>query len=200
MGRWGVTGKVVHMRDGEAALFGYGSLLSLESLERTLAHPYTGPFVICALEGWRRVWDVAMPNESYFTETPSHRMYPENILYLNVRPESGIVLNGVLFVVDQSELEAFDRREWIYTREEVTEQVRGAVIPSGKAYVYVGKPEYILSGVDSPKRAAIRASYLKILEAGFARLGGTFRTAYEASSDPPPDHLVIDDRWDEQGL
>ena len=194
---WGGTDKVVHMRDGEAALFGYGSLICLESLEHTLGHAYRGPLVVCALEGWRRAWDVAMPNETYFTETPSRRMVPDNILYLNISPERGSLLNGVLFVVNQPELEAFDRREWIYTREEVTSQVRGASIPSGEAYVYVGKPEYVMSRVGTPKRAAIRASYLKILEAGFARLGATFRTAYEASSDPVPSHLIIDDRRNE---
>lgn len=192
----GMTGKVVRLRQGESALFGYGSLISIESLERTLGHRYEGPFVICALEGWRRVWDVAMPNDTFFTETASGRMYPEYVLYLNVRREPGTLLNGVLFVVNQSELEAFDRREWIYTREDVTSQIRGAVISGGKAYIYVGKADHLMSGVESPKRAAVRASYLEILEAGFRALGAAFRGDFEASSDPIPAHLVIDDRKD----
>ncbi len=192
----GMTDKVVRLREGESALFGYGSLISIESLERTLGHRYEGPFVVCTLEGWRRAWDVAMPNHTFFTETSSGRMYPEFILYLNVRPEPKTLLNGILFVVNQSELEAFDRREWIYTREDVTSKIRGADISGGKAYVYVGKADHLLSGVDSPKRAAVRASYLDMLEAGFKALGGAFRADFDASSDPVPAHLVIDDRMD----
>ncbi len=187
---------VIRLRDGESALFGYGSLISIESLERTLGHPYGGPFVICALEGWRRAWDVAMPNHTFFTKTASGRMYPEYILYLNIRPDPGMLLNGVLFVVDQSELEAFDRREWIYSRENVTSQIRGAAISGGKAYVYVGKADYLLSGVKLPKLAAVRSSYLEILEAGFRDLGPPFQKHFEASSDPVPKHLIIDDRKD----
>ena len=54
----------------EVALFGYGSLLSVASLEQTLQRRYDGPLVACSVEGWRRTWNVAMPNQTFYTETP----------------------------------------------------------------------------------------------------------------------------------
>lgn len=170
--------------------------MSIESMESSLGRRYDGPFVPCAVAGWRRTWDVAMPNTVFYTDTPTGRLYPEKILYLNVRRDSGTLLNGILFVIRRADLDVFDRREWIYTREQVTGELRGAVVEGGSGYLYVGRSEHLVRGVNSPRRAAIRASYLSILEAGFERLGEGFRAAYERSSDQVPHHLVIDDRRD----
>jgi hypothetical protein len=190
---------IVQLKPDESALFGYGSLISIASLEKTLGRKYTGPFIVCELEGWWRGWDVAMPNKepdqpTYYEETPSGRMYPDNILYLNVRPMAGSLINGVLFVVNSQELDGFNRREWIYNRVDVTNQLHGATVESGPAYVYVAKPEYVLTNVASPAQAAIRRTYLKHLEAGFHDLGEIFRIRFEASSDCVPPHLVITDK------
>lgn len=184
----------LRLRDGESALFGYGSLLSIESLERTLGRRYTGPFLVCWLEGWRRSWDVAMPNRVFYADLPSGRVYPEHILYLNIRRSPGSRVNGVLFVVNSEELAAYDRREWIYDREDVTGELSGVSITSGRAYIYVAKRERLMVGVTSPQYAAVRATYLEILEDGFKGLGEDFRAEFEASTDPVPRHLIIPDR------
>lgn len=195
--------KVVELKPDESALFGYGSLISIASLEKTLGRKYTGPFIVCELEGWRRGWDAAMPNKepkkkpnepTYYEETPSGRMYPDNILYLNVRQISDSLINGVLFVVNSKELKGFDEREWIYCRKDVTSQLHGATVESGSAYVYSAKPEYVMTNVASPAQAAVRRTYLKHLETGFHDLGETFRIRFEASSDCVPPHLVIADK------
>ena len=185
---------VVELREGESALFGYGSLLSVESVGYSLGRSYDGPFVVCQLEGWRRAWNIGMPNEVFYTETASGLLYPERILYLNIRHAPGSLLNGILFVVSDAERALFDRRESIYTREKITGQLRGVRVTGGDAWVYVGMPEHEVHGAESPARAAVRASYLRTLEDGFARLGPEFRAAYEGSSDPVPHHLVIEDQ------
>lgn len=185
---------IISLQNDQVALFGYGSLFSKKSMEVTLGHPCVGPFVVCALMGWHRTWDIAMPNEKFFAKTPSGRIYPKHILYLNVTPKQGSLLNGVLFVVNQSELNVMDRREWIYLRQDVTDDVCGATVQNGRAYVYVGKSEHLMSEVKSLESAAVRQSYLNILECGFGDLGRTFRVEYDRSSDPPPAHLIIDDQ------
>ena len=38
--------ELIKLASGEHALFGYGTLLSKESLERTLGRSYTGPFAV----------------------------------------------------------------------------------------------------------------------------------------------------------
>jgi hypothetical protein len=50
--------------------------------------------------------------------------------------------------------------------------------------------------VQSCHQAAIRRTYLEILEVGLSELGEAFRSDYESSSDPVPAELVIEDRRD----
>ena len=183
---------VVKLKPRQSGIFGYGSLLSIKSMERTFGRPYNGPFVPCTAEGWRRSWDAAMPNGTYYADTDEGRMYPEAILYLNVRRDPGSLLNGVLFVVDEEELAGFDRREAIYDRVDSTDLLNG-VVEGGSAYIYTCKPEYVLTDVRSPRKAAIRATYIQIVEEGLTALGSEFRKVYDRSSDPVPRQLVIKD-------
>ena len=37
----------IHLGDGETAMVGYGSLLSVPSIAKTLGREYDGPFVPC---------------------------------------------------------------------------------------------------------------------------------------------------------
>lgn len=184
----------LRLGDDECALFGYGSLLSIRSLERTLGRCYTGPLFVCWLEEWRRSWDVAMPNSDFYADLPSGRIYPEHILYLNIHRSPSSRVNGVLFVVNREELANYDSREWIYDRVDVTSELSGVTIASGRAHTYVAKEEHLMMSVTSPQYAAVRATYLEILENGLEDLGEDFRAKFEASTDPVPKHLIIPDR------
>jgi cation transport regulator ChaC len=184
---------VIRLLPGQTALVGYGSLLSLPSLERTLGRTYTGPFLPCTVRGWRRTWDAAMPNRTFHEDRPGGPMTPETILYLNVRPDPWTDLPAIVFVVDQEELEAYDKRESIYDRVDVTREL-DINIEGGRAYIYVCRSEYRLSDVDSVQKGAIRAAYLRIVENGLAQLGEEFRQGYAASTDAVPEYLVINDR------
>jgi hypothetical protein len=120
-------------------------------------------------------------------------MMPEGILYLNVRRDPASSINGMMFVVNQEELAAYDRRELIYDRVDVTRAL-DVKVEGGAAYLYECQPEYIMTDVKSPAQAAVRASYLKIVEQGLENLDEEFRQQYLNSTDNPPAHLVIDDR------
>jgi len=183
----------IRLLPGQTALVGYGSLLSLPSLERTLGRTYTGPFIPCMVSGWRRTWDAAMPNRTFHEERPGGPMTPETILYLNVRRDPRTRLPAILFVVGPEELQAYDKRESIYDRVDVTDDLNVRV-EGGRAYIYVCRHEYCLSHVDSAEKGAIRATYLQIVENGLAQLGEDFRQGYVASTDAVPEHLVIEDR------
>jgi hypothetical protein len=188
---------VLTLGPDQAGLFGYGSLLSRASMERTLGHPYHGPILRCWLFGWRRTWNAAVPNSKYYAETTEGRIYPRSILYLNVQPDPGAAVNGVIFVVSRAELLEFHKREWIYDPVEIAQSFHvlgGVRVQGGPAYFYVAQAQYRSSGVQSIAEAAVRSSYLRIIEDGLAGLGPEFRLAYERSSDAPPPHLVIEDR------
>jgi pimeloyl-ACP methyl ester carboxylesterase len=183
----------IHLAAGEHAVFGYGSLLSIASLERTLGRSYRGPFVVCSIDGWRRRWNATMPNNVYAYRDTADWVTPERIVYLNVERQPGTRVNGVLFVVTSDELDRFDARESVYDRVDVTSALRDASVAGGCAWVYCGRCEHVLDGLTSPRVGAIRSTYLKILEDGHRGLGPDFVRAYLESTDPVPTPLVIDD-------
>jgi cation transport regulator ChaC len=186
------------LQPGEAALFGYGSLLWLPSFEGTYGRPYTRERHVAHLTGWRRVWDSLFPNRTFYFESAARdRCYPENIVYLNIRPATNSAVNGMLYTVTAEELAAFDKREAIYDRIDVTSQILGVQIIGGPAYVYVGKQDCVLRDTRPRERAAIRQTYLDIVERGLTELGSEFRGAYEASSDKPSPMNIIADRRDD---
>jgi hypothetical protein len=186
----------LHLTEDETAIVGYGSLLSIGSVSQTLKREYDGPFVACRVAGWRRSWDVWMPNAAFYYLEGGERIYPDKIVYLNVRPNAGTLLNGILFVARAAELEAMHRREWIYAPADVGVNLQGVRLDRGKAIMYVAKNEHLLSGAPTRREAAIRQSYLRILEHGLRQAPATFRAEYEATTDPVPTHLVIDDSID----
>jgi cation transport regulator ChaC len=89
----------LHLDNGKVAIFGYGSLILLESMERTLGRKYTLSRYACHLRGWKRVWTSLYPNSTfYFLGPDGERSYPKNILYLNVC-RSDVSINGVVYVI-----------------------------------------------------------------------------------------------------
>ena len=184
---------VIRLAEGEHVLFGYGSLLSVASMERTLQRKYEGPFVTCRLPGWRRTWDVAMANQTYFYRTAGEFVTPSRIFYLNIRPQAGSAINGVVFVLTQAELAKFDERESVYDRVDVTDSLEGVRVEGGRAWAYRAKPECVFAHPASPRDGAIRKSYLDILAVGHRDLGPDFQAEYEASTDAPLVRLIVED-------
>jgi pimeloyl-ACP methyl ester carboxylesterase/cation transport regulator ChaC len=179
----------------EHAIFGYGSLLSIASLERTLERRYAGPFVSCHLLGWNRAWDVSMPNSDFaFVDESGSWVTPERILYLNATRSEGRRMNGVLFVITENDLKMFDQREWIYERVWVNDDLRGLAVLEGPAWIYVGKPEHCVHDLTDPRKTAIRHTYLDILNSGLNEMGSRFVNDYHSSTQPIPSRLVINDQ------
>ncbi len=183
----------ISLAEGEYAIFGFGSLLSIGSIERTLGRRYNGPFVQCEIAGWRRSWDCAMPNTTFVFRDRGSWVEPRMILYLNMHPAPGRALNGVLFIVGEADLARFDEREWIYQRADVSSSVRGTTVNGGPVWAYVGRPEYVMPPPALPSTAAVRQSYLRILEDGQRDLGPEFMARYFDTSDAVPQHLVVED-------
>jgi len=188
-----VERSVVEIAPDDQAIFGYGSLLSISSLERTLGRAYAGPFIPCSVLGWRRTWDVGMPNETRYVMQQNEQVFPERILYLNVRRQPDSVVNGVLFVISKHDLQSYDQREWIYNRVSVADALSGAEVHGGDVWLYEGKAEYILTPPDDWRRAAVRSSYLTIVNNGLSTLGPEFTREFWANTDPIPEWLVVDD-------
>jgi hypothetical protein len=183
----------IDLKPGDQAIFGYGSLLSLTSLERTLGRTYSGPFAVCSVWDWHRTWDVSMPNDTRYVMQQETRVYPERILYLNVKHQAGSVVNGVIFVISEEDMLSYDRREWIYDRIAVTDRLSGIEVSGGEVWLYEGKPEHLLSPPADWHNAAVRSSYLEIVNSGLRDLGPEFASTFWAITDPVPEWLIVDD-------
>jgi len=178
---------------GEFAMFGYGSLLWKRSMELTLGKPYLGPRPACTIRGWRRTWDVMMPNRSFYTEAGGTEITPDNIVYLNVSRSPETLLNGVLYVITAEQMAQFDSREWIYDRITVTKDLVDLTVEGGDVALYVGKNEYRVPLGSTFREAAIRQSYIEIVNNGLKDLGDDFAAKYSASTDTPPPELIVCD-------
>jgi hypothetical protein len=178
----------------QVALFGYGSLLSKASMELTLGCEYAGSPVECSIRGWRRTWDVMMPNRTFYEDGQSGELVPAHIIYLNVQKDPHSALNGLAYVLGPKEIAMFDKREWIYNRETITKDVTDLSFIGGELEMYVGKPEFLVPPGCTTEQAAVRRSYIEIVERGLSELGHAFRSEYLSSTDPPPQHLIIDDK------
>jgi hypothetical protein len=189
-----MTSQIIQLQPGQTAMFGYGSLLLQRSMEKTLGKPYNRPRAQAWLAGWRRSWDVLMPNDNFYELlNGGGEFVPQNIIYLNVRPSLGDSVNGLVYVVDAEELEGFDRREWIYDRQTITSALRGVTIAGGEAYVYVAKSQWLVPKGCTRDYAAVRQTYIDIVTEGLESLGPEFRSGYEHSTDTVPFHLVFAD-------
>ena len=177
-------------------VFAYGSLLNLTSFEATIGRTYKNPRLICVVEGWRRRWNTAMPNEGFYEDARDGRLEPERIIYANVCPCSRAHVNGCLYFVSDSELQAIDEREWTYDRITVTWRSDGPRTSTGEACMYVAKPEWI-STPDRPRTwAAIRQSYIETIQHGVVSLGDACQADYARTTDPIPRELVLRDKID----
>lgn len=183
----------IRLGPGEHALVGYGSLLSVASMERTLGQTYRGPWHVVRVRGWRRGWDVQMPTSTWKYHDGTRFVTPERVLYLNVRPTADQSINCSLFVITAAELAAFDQREWIYSRVDANAVIENVRIIGGTAWLYVARDEYLWRKSSRPPEAIIRRTYLDILDRAHAELGDAFQREYDATTDAVPMHLVVDD-------
>ncbi len=185
-----------------AGIFGYGSLLLQRSFEATLGRPYTQARHFCEVRGWTRRWTSLYPNTRFrFKHRDGAVLIPDHILYLNVHPAETSI-NGVVYWVSPQELEAFDRREAVYSRIEVRPErwqpprPESAHLRDAPVYMYVGKEPYVLrtplNEIES-RQAAIRRTYVEILEQGLQEVGSAFAAEFRRTGEPAPSHLIIQD-------
>lgn len=72
--------------NGKVALIGYGSLMSVASMERTLGHTYTDKFIPIHINGYERVWNFAVPNNGtrgpnlFYYVMAGDTIFPKNVM------------------------------------------------------------------------------------------------------------------------
>lgn len=169
-------------------VFGYGSLLGLAGERRARRAR------VCHLRGYRRVWNVAMDNS---VELPDYKHYLDGgvraalfVTFLNLAPDAGCAVNGVVFGVAPQELRALDRRERNYERVDVAELLDVAL--DGAVWAYFGGElaRARFAAGASAGAAVVDRNYLDAVRAGFAGLGAGALAEFDASTDEPACPIV----------
>ncbi len=174
-------------------VFGFGSTVDIQKLGEFLRRPLS-PAGWCMghLNGFRRLWNVAMDNSAdlpdykYYVLAESGQRPSYFITFLNLQSDTTSRVNGILFQVDETDLERLDARERNYRRVDVSDRVDPSP-PDARVWTYVAtedaKHRYEL-GV-SKGLSRVPADYLRLVREGFAAHGVDSLSEYDRSTDSP---------------
>lgn len=195
-----VTGDARAASARHQLVFGYGSLVARAGFTpRRRADPRGR---VCDLVGFRRRFGVAMdnmrtiPGYKYYVDAATGERPSVQVAFLDVSPDAGAAVNGLLFPVSDAELAALDERERSYRRVDVTDAVRPP--PTRPTSVFVGSDSArrrFQAGLASGSLVVGRG-YLRRVEASFEALGADEAVRYRTSTEPPPCPVVELERID----
>jgi cation transport regulator ChaC len=149
-------------------VFGYGSLVSPESVESTLGRRLD--LDDAELRGWQRAWNVGSDKESHPERTfrlADGTEYEGLTVVLGLEP--GDRCTGSVFAVTDEDLALLDVRERNYDRTDVTDQVAWASRPENcTIYAYTPKKTAIAkiaAALASRRKINVRRGYVDIVGA-----------------------------------
>lgn len=174
-------------------VFGYGSLVNVEHLQRYLGRTLTpsSDFIFCGLRNFCRCWNVAMdncidlPNYKYYIDKKTGNRLKGFVTFLNIYPCQGKTITGILFRVFDEELKSLDQRERNYKRIDVTHLIDTQI--QGKVWVYIGLDEAEKRYQESLKQhnAMIPQSYFNLVYNAYLSLGKEAFSNYATTTNEP---------------
>lgn len=187
---------ILLLNQDEVAIFGYGSLMLKEELDRQIDTTYSGPFLEAYLSGFKRTWSANYPNfndDYFFDENEDDYFIPHGFTYLNIEPSPNATVNGMIFVCSKSDLKSYDKREANYNRINVTDKFPNIRVLGGDAIAYTAKPSRFFPTENATKNETIIFQYyVDILEQALDHLGLKFEEDYYNSTQPLPTLLVFE--------
>ena len=183
----------------DAWVFGYGSLVSPDSVAATIGRPVDIEFGFAAaqLDGYTRSWNYGSLRQRATWDGADGRVEAGVVVSLGLVADARRSTNGSIVRVGPDELAELDRRESDYDRVDVPDRV-GTVAASPprsgptRVFTYVPRRSAIeryrrarLEG-----RAAVRQGYVELVEQAFTALGRAAIDRYRATT-PSPDVPVV---------
>lgn len=168
-----MIGQMLAMR---SYVFGYGSLINLESAEKTLGRMVNRHTVLVVdARSYSRLWRVVVP-----VVVHGYSQKPVNGVFLDIEEQSGKATNGILIAVNDTELANLDAREKHYNRIDITERISPPV-GDGIVFAYQGKPEFFATHFPDTK---ILNNYLSLIHKGVRAWGKEFSYKFDATTQP----------------
>jgi cation transport regulator ChaC len=173
-------------------VFGYGSLLERWDPGNGLAaaRVQAAPR-LTELHDYRRTWNVAMdntrtvPGYKYYVDAATGERGDWFVSFLNVVPDLGSRVNGVLFAVTDDSLAELDERERNYDRVEISDRLSPAV--DGEAWVYTGTGAAVdrFEAGALTDRAVVPREYYRSVIDDFEAAGANALERFIELTDPP---------------
>lgn len=161
-------------------LFGYGSLINLESASRTVQRKLTREDINAGiLEGYERNWTL------WDDVTASTLEKQVRGVFLNLAPLQNAFCNGVMFEISDEELAYFVSREKNYNCVDVTNLITRTerIIAAGyRVVTFVGKAEHIVTAATDGYFVFDR--YLDIVNTGVHAMGNEFINVFNNTTRP----------------
>jgi cation transport regulator ChaC len=177
-------------------VFGYGSLVSPTSIARTIGRPVerSAGFAAARLHGFGRRWNYGSMHQRGDWHGPHGLVEQGIVVSLGVERSDREACNGAVVRVTGEELDLLDWRERDYERTDVSDNV---VVETGELQARIVTYVPRQTAIDRYRtardelRAAIRYSYVTIVDEAFAALGGGHLDEYRDGT-PPPDVPIVD--------
>lgn len=185
-------------RRSDTWVFGYGSLVAVESLAATIGRRLADSERRPAhLTGYGRRWNYGSLHLRGDWTHDGVEVRRGLVVSLGLAPAADERCNGVIVRVADDDLALLDRRERDYERTDVTELIAldGSDDPvGGRVVTYVPRPSAIARYEEArdARRAAVRREYWDLVHRAFDELGGAHPQLW--TSTPRPDVPVADVR------
>jgi hypothetical protein len=186
----------IEIGEGMAGMIGYGTLMSLSSLEKTLGHRYEGQAYPVHVRDYVRGWAFRRPlndpqadpatakrTDACFLRN-DERVPFEGMVNLNVYPEKNGRMNCILYVLAEEDLRKVDEREGGYQRVDVTGRIEEHEFSGGRVYMYAGLPEHPDTAAADPGKYILIREYVDQVTAACDGIGREFRAEFESSTRP----------------
>lgn len=186
----------IEIREGLAGMIGYGTLMSLRSLEQTLGHPYGGPAYQVHVRGYIRGWALRRPNndpqanvaeagkiDACFLRNDKRIPFAGTV-NLNIYPEKNGRINCILYLLSREDLLKIDKREGGYQKVDVTDKIEEYDFSGGRVYIYEGLPEHPDTSSADPGKYIIVKEYVDQVTMACDSIGKNFRAEFDGSTRP----------------
>jgi hypothetical protein len=192
----------IKIQEGFAGMVGYGSLMSLKSLESTLGHQHNDSSYLIHLNGFIRAWTSYRPLNDPMANNPKAPQFYgfilqnndsipfDGIVQLNVESQEGSKINCILYLLSKEDLIKFDKREIGYERIDVTDKVEEYNIFGGKVYVYQQASDYYDKTTLNLAKFILIEDYVNMITSACDEFGENFRIEFEKSTLQPSSQVV----------
>lgn len=192
----------IEIKEGFVGMIGYGTLMSLQSLEQTIGHKYTDSVYQVHLIDYVRGWTYFRPiNDPRANSTEDVKYYGfllqnndtipfDGMVNLNIESKKKSKINCILYLITHEDLIKCDKREIGYQKVDVTGKIEGHDIKGGKIYAYEHSPDHRYESSSDGKGYILVKEYVDFITQACDNIGNNFRTEFDKSTNPPITQIV----------